>query len=333
MRRLFDTIEKVAEENSGTVLIQGETGSGKELVARAVHALGPRKENNFVPINCGAIPDDLLESELFGYVKGAFTGANNNKIGRIQHAEGGTLFLDEIGEMKPALQVKLLRVLQERKFEPLGGVKSVSFNVRVIAATHRDLEKAVAEGKFREDLYYRLSVLPLHIPPLRERKEDIPLLLEKFIQVFNRERKNVFLGFVPRALTALHDYPWPGNVRELENLVQRMAILHGGSTATLQDLPEKYVTQRSYPPPLESAHAEPAEPCQLPGIYHLKKGLNVDFNSLIEGYEKHLILESLKVTGGNKKEAALLLSLKRTTLLEKIKKNCSILQSSKALHN
>jgi DNA-binding NtrC family response regulator len=317
MRRLFDIIEKVAEDDRSTVLIQGETGTGKELVARAIHGRGPRQGKNLVPVNCAAIPDELLESELFGYVKGAFTGATASKIGRVQYADGGTLFLDEIGDMKPSLQAKLLRVLQEKEFEPLGGVKPVPVDVRVIAATHRDLEKAVADGTFREDLYYRLSVMPLHIPPLRERKEDIQLLIDKFVQAFNRNRQNAFLGFEPKALEGLTSYAWPGNVRELENLVQRMAILHGGAMATLQDLPEKYVAHMGRPAPATPASEGHSVP---PEVYLLQQGGRIDFNALVEEFEARLILQALEVTGGNKKEAALLLSLNRTTLLEKIKK-------------
>lgn len=317
MKKLFDIIGKVAEDDCSTVLILGETGTGKELVARAVHSRSARQRKNFVPVNCAAIPDELLESELFGYVKGAFTGATASKIGRVQYADGGTLFLDEIGDMKPSLQAKLLRVLQEREFEPLGAVKAVPVNIRVVAATHRNLEKSVADGTFREDLYYRLSVLPLQIPPLRERKEDIPLLIEKFVQVFNRTRRNAFLGFEPRALEMLVNYSWPGNVRELENLVQRMGILHSGVMATLHDLPEKNLTtvdRAAAVFPVLGEHPALAE------LDLLRNGLKIDFNVLVKEFEARLILQALETTGGNKKEAALLLSLNRTTLLEKLKK-------------
>lgn len=317
MRKLFNVIEKVAEDDTSTVLVQGETGTGKEMVARAIHGRGPRQAKNFVPVNCAAIPDELLESELFGYVKGAFTGATSSKVGRVQFANGGTLFLDEIGDMKPSLQAKLLRVLQEKEFEPLGGVKPVSVDVRVIAATHRNLEKAVEEGTFREDLFYRLSVFPLHIPPLRERKEDIPLLIEKFVQVFNRKKPNPFRGFAQGAIEALVEHSWPGNVRELENLVQRMAILHGGASATLKDLPTKYSTQKVRPsqaPHVRVDHSESSE------VHLLQRGEKVDFNALIEEYESRLICQALEASNGNKKEAAILLGLNRTTLLEKIKR-------------
>ncbi len=313
MKRLFNLLEKVAVDGESNVLIHGESGTGKELVARATHGLSPRKGKNLVPVNCAAIPDDLLESELFGYIKGAFTGANQAKMGRIQYADGGTLFLDEIGDMKPALQAKLLRVIQEREFEPVGGVKPISVDVRIVAATHRDLEKAVEEGTFREDLYYRLSVVPLVIPPLRERKEDIPVLIDKFVQVFNRGKKNALKGFSLDAMAALIEYPWPGNVRELENLVQRMAILHSGEVVTVATLPEKYQGEHGC---REDADEDMSSADLLAGL----EDDNFDFNALVSDFEDRLILRALAKTGGNKKEAAKLLNLKRTTLIEKIKK-------------
>ncbi len=337
MQKLFGMLDKVAEDAQSTVLVYGESGTGKELVARAIHAHSPRRGKNFVPVNCAAIPDELLESELFGYVKGAFTGATQSKVGRIQYAEGGTLFLDEIGDMKPTLQAKLLRVLQEKEFEPVGGVKPVPADVRVVAATHRNLERLVADGGFREDLYYRLSVVPITIPPLRQRVEDIPLLIEKFIQVFNRNKKQPLKGFTPSALQALVEYPWPGNVRELENLVQRMAILCGGMEVDLEELPEKY---RAY---LEDEEADFESTPAGVSIQERMAGLataggeggavitpaaeslpwqkeGVDFNALISDFEDRLIVQAMTVADGNKKEAARLLGLKRTTLIEKIKK-------------
>ncbi len=315
MAQLFDITERVAEDGESTVLIQGESGTGKELVAKAVHAFSPRSGKNFVPLNCAAIPDDLLESELFGYVKGAFTGATQSKPGRIQYAEGGTLFLDEIGDMKPALQAKLLRVLQEREYEPVGGVKPVKADVRIVAATHRHLEEAVSRGSFREDLFYRLSVVPLRIPPLRERREDIPLLVEKFMQVYNRGKKTGLTGFSADAMAALKSYAWPGNVRELENLIQRLAILHTEGIVKAADLPEKYreaLGEQNVEPAESETRVETAEPLTLES--------KADFNALVSDFEDRLILQALSRTGGNKKEAAALLNLKRTTLLEKIKK-------------
>jgi transcriptional regulator with PAS, ATPase and Fis domain len=333
MQRLFGLISKLAEDDLSTVLIQGESGTGKELVARAIHAHSPRSTNHFVPVNCAAIPDDLLESELFGYIKGAFTGATGSKIGRIEYANGGSLFLDEIGDMKPVLQAKLLRVLQEREFEPVGGLKPIPVDVRVIAATHCNLEQMVAEGRFREDLYYRLNVIPVSIPPLRERSEDIPLLIDFFIKSIGRTKKNPLLGFEQAALQALTHFPWRGNVRELENLVQHMTILHGGSLVGYQDLPDKY---RNGPPPTAlSSQPRPSQalddvsrPEQLllfsatppPAASEIWPESGIDFNTLVNDFETQLIVQALKLTQGNKKEAARLLNLKRTTLLEKIKK-------------
>lgn len=332
MRRLFRLIAKLAEDDLSTVLIQGESGTGKELVAKAIHAHSPRAPHHFVPVNCAAIPDDLLESELFGYTKGAFTGATSAKVGRIEYANGGSLFLDEIGDMKPVLQAKLLRVLQEREFEPVGGLKPIPVDVRVIAATHCNLEEMVAEGRFREDLYYRLNVIPVAIPPLRQRQQDIPLLIDHFIQTIGRNRKSPLLGFDDAAVQALTAFPWRGNVRELENLVQHMTILHGGARVGYGDLPEKYRQGMPPPPPPPTAKIQPPlddvsrpEQALLVGsapqvpqeVWHDN---GIDFNALVNDFETQLIIQALKMTQGNKKEAARLLNLKRTTLLEKIKK-------------
>ncbi len=316
MQNLFYLISKVADDDISTVLIHGESGTGKELVAQAIHAHSPRKGKNLVPVNCTAIPDELLESELFGYVKGAFTGATKSKMGRIQYADGGTLFLDEIGDMKPSLQAKLLRVLQEKEFEPVGGLKPIPANVRIIAATHCDLEDKVASGNFREDLFYRLSVVPINIPPLRERKPDIPILINKFVQIFNRNKKKPLQGFESETIEQMQEYPWRGNVRELENLVQHMSILHGGKKVALTDLPPKYTAHidniTTEPDPVSS---------EIQHDQELELDENgIDFNTLVDNYERKLILQALEVSKGNKKEAAKLLNLKRTTLLEKIKK-------------
>ena len=329
MRQLFGLIEKLAEDDLSTVLIQGESGTGKELVAKAIHRNSPRGGNNFVPVNCAAIPDDLLESELFGYTKGAFTGATMAKIGRIEYANGGSLFLDEIGDMKPTLQAKLLRVLQEREFEPVGGLKPIPVDVRIIAATHRNLEEMVAEGRFREDLYYRLSVIPVNIPPLRERTGDIPLLIDHFIRALGRNRKKPLVGFDLVAMRALAAFPWRGNVRELENLVQHMTILHGGSQVGYTDLPEKF--RNGAPLPADQVPSATgvdltrpeqnllfATTAAVPEEHWPETG--IDFNALVNDFETQLIVQALKLTQGNKKEAARLLNLKRTTLLEKIKK-------------
>jgi DNA-binding NtrC family response regulator len=329
MQDLFQLADKVARHTT-TVLITGESGTGKELVAKAIHARSPRAANNFVPVNCAAIPDELLESELFGHTKGAFTGAANSKIGRIEYADGGSLFLDEIGDMKPVLQAKLLRVLQEREFEPVGGLKPVPVDVRVIAATHCNLEKMVEEGLFREDLYYRLSVIPVNIPPLRERKEDLPLLINHFIKNIGKHRKKALLGFDRQAMQALFSCSWRGNVRELENLVQHMTVLYGGAEVRLTDLPEKYQFETEDQPlqsPCHNHFGAPPGPEQLtlfssalPPDDEIWPNDGVDFKALVNEFENRLILQALQMTEGNKKEAARILNLKRTTLLEKIKK-------------
>jgi len=300
--RVMELIERVSDSDS-TVLITGDSGTGKELVAKAIHFNSPRAGRAFVPINCGAIPGELLESELFGHVKGAFTGAIANRVGRFEMADGGTLFLDEIGDMSPNLQVKLLRVLQEKKFEPVGSTKTVSSNVRVIAATNANLERAVQEGRFREDLYYRLNVIPIRIPSLRERKSDIPLLLHHFIESFNKMRNRSISGVTPDAMNQLMNHDWPGNIRELENLIERIAILKGTGLIDTMDLPERYG---------QSQNATLAGP-EVP-----ESGL--DFNSAVDAYENALIMRALEKTGWNRNQAALLLRLNRTTLVEKIKK-------------
>jgi PAS domain S-box-containing protein len=224
MRRIFEVLPQVSASDA-TVLILGDTGTGKELLARAIHNLSPRQNKPFVPVNCGALPDTLLESELFGYVKGAFTGASKDKPGRFALAEGGTVFLDEIGDISPALQVRLLRVLQEKTYEPLGGTRVLHANVRIVAATHRDLAAQIRKGVFREDLYYRLNVVKLDLPPLRKRKEDIPLLVEHFVARFNRRQGKTVVGVAPDVMSLLMAHNYPGNVRELENIIERAFVL------------------------------------------------------------------------------------------------------------
>jgi len=336
MRQLFDIIGRVAEDDFSTVLIRGESGTGKELVAKAIHAKSSRRRYNFVPVNCAAIPDELLESELFGHLKGSFTGAGQNKTGRIQYADNGTLFLDEIGDMKPNLQAKLLRVLQEREFEPVGSLKATPVNTRIVAATHCDLEQLVSEGSFREDLYYRLSVIPLQVPPLRERSSDIPLLLDRFIEQYTIRRGREKVTFSTEAIDVLINHPWHGNVRELENVVQHMSILYSGKRIQPHHLPPKFTVrlkerQAITPSIAASSHqvsandisAERADLFSLsnpptPSVSFDSGPIN--FNQLINEFETELIIEALKFTAGNKKEASRMLGLKRTTLLEKIKK-------------
>lgn len=307
MLSLFDMIEKIAE-SSATVLIQGESGTGKELAAQAIHQLSNRNSRNFVPVNCAAIPDELLESELFGHVKGSFTGAYANRAGRFEMADKGTLFLDEIGDMKPNLQVKILRVLQSKEFEPVGASKAQKVDARIIAATNKDLEKLVASGDFREDLFYRLSVIPITIPPLRERKDDIPLLIHNFLIRFNSDRKHAVKGFSRDALDILCNYGWPGNVRELENLVERLVILKDAGLLTPDDLPEKYLSSQAQ-----------TQTLPLMATDGLPEG-GICLNTAVDAFENNLIQQALTRTKGNKKEAATLLNLKRTTLIEKLKK-------------
>jgi transcriptional regulator with GAF, ATPase, and Fis domain len=262
-------------------------------------------------VNCAAIPDDLLESELFGHVKGSFTGAYANRAGRFEMADKGTLFLDEIGDMKANLQVKLLRVLQSREFEPVGSTKSQKVDVRIIAATNKNLEEMVVAKEFREDLYYRLSVIPINIPPLRDRRDDIPLLIHNFLSRFNSDKKHAVQGFSRECLDTLCAYDWPGNVRELENLVERMVILKDSGVISSDDLPEKYLSGRGAVIPVK-AFSLPEDPV------FAEHGICL--NSAVDMFENRLIHQALVRSKGNKKEAAALLNLKRTTLIEKLKK-------------
>lgn len=303
IHKVCHLIEKVAPSDS-TILILGESGTGKELVARTIHFNSYRKNKPLVPINCGAIPETLLESELFGHEKGAFTGASYTRIGRFELADGGTVFLDEIGEMSPTLQVKLLRILQNKEFERVGGTKTIKVDVRIIAATNIDLEQAVGSGKFREDLYYRLNVIPIYIPPLRERTDDIPLLLEHFLSYFNRTKKRNVKGFSPEAMKILIEYRWPGNIRELENLVERMVILKGEGIITPEDLPEKFLEFRK----------------ERTLISFTIPDSGINLKNVVEEFENNLIVQALQKAQGVKNKAAQLLSLNRTTLVEKLKK-------------
>jgi two-component system response regulator PilR (NtrC family) len=304
MRDLFELLETVAATSS-TVLITGETGTGKELAARAIHHNSPRRANRFVAINCSAIPETLLEAELFGHVRGAFTGAVGARQGRLEQAHKGTLFLDEVGTMSPALQAKLLRVLQEREFERVGDSHTIKIDVRVIAATHSDLGKLVAEGLFREDLFYRLNVIPVQLPPLRDRRDDVPLLVQHFLQKLSAGSGHETVTVSQEALRRLMAYPWPGNVRQLENALERaIAFSHGRSQIDLQDLAPEIQNQ---PAPTDSSE-----------VWFPDAGL--DFESYIEAVELSLIRRSLERTSGNKRQAAKLLNLKRTTFIEKLKR-------------
>jgi len=299
MRTIFRTIEKVADYKT-TVLLHGESGTGKELIARALHYNSVRAHKPFVAVNCGAIPANLLESELFGHLRGAFTDATHTKKGLFLEADGGTLFLDEIGELPVSLQVKLLRVLQEEEVRPVGGARPKSVDVRIVAATLHDLGKRVSEGQFREDLYYRLNVLPLRIPPLRERREDIPLLVEHFLETHN-ERLNTEVEEVdPGALRLLMDHAWPGNVRELENTVERAIVLAEGSVVTIEGLPERIREQR-----------DRVRPAVL--------GRTLSIKAAMRAIEEELIRRALTKTGGNRTAASKLLEISHRALLYKIK--------------
>ena len=303
IQKVFELIEKVADTDS-TVLITGESGTGKELIAKAIHYNSYRRDNPMVVINCGAIPEELLESELFGHEKGAFTGAHKMRVGRFELANGGTIFLDEIGDMSPNLQVKLLRVLQEQKFERVGGTRTLEIDVRIIAATNKNLINAVNRSIFRQDLYYRLNVIPIKVPPLRHRKSDIPLLIDFFFKRIDPRKRNGISGFSSEAGDALVAYDWPGNVRELENMVERMSILANGDQVELEDIPESIKGK--------GAKIEAVE-VTIP-----KDG--IVFDQAVEEYEKKLILEALNETNWVKTKAAKLLNINRTTLIEKMKK-------------
>ena len=315
--RVRRMIEQVASSDAN-VLILGESGTGKEVVARKLHYFSDRRDKPFVPINCGAIPSELLESELFGHEKGAFTGAISTRQGRFELAEGGTLFLDEIGDMSLHMQVKLLRVLQERVFERVGSNRSIRTDVRIIAATHRDLEGAIADGKFREDLFYRLNVFPIDMPPLRERREDVPLLIEELALRYRNE-KRVSMHLTPAAINVLCQYSWPGNVRELANLVERLTILFPNGTVDVQDLPRKY-TEHADLTAIASTAGSNIEvlphPSSLPRLP--REGL--DIKEHLNNLEYVLIKQALDEAGGVVAHAAERLRLRRTTLVEKLRK-------------
>jgi transcriptional regulator with GAF, ATPase, and Fis domain len=293
----------VADTDS-TVLISGESGTGKELIARALHYNSRRADRTLVTVNCGAIPEELLESELFGHVKGAFTNATHNREGRFAMADGGTIFLDEIGDMSPNLQVKLLRVLQERTFEPVGSSRTQRVDVRIIAATHQDLPRLIEENRFREDLFYRLNVFPITMPPLRARRDDVPLLVHHFLDIATQERGSRVDSISDAAMECLVAYDWPGNIRELENTVERLAILASGSEIVVDDLPDPL---RGAAPPGGTV----TQPLPADGI---------SLNAAVDRLERELISQALERTQWNKNRAAQLLGLNRTTLLEKIKK-------------
>ncbi len=308
-------IEQVANTEA-SVLILGESGTGKEVIARNIHAHSDRRNKPFVPINCGAIPSELLESELFGHEKGAFTGAISARKGRFELAEGGVIFLDEIGDMPLAMQVKLLRVLQERTYEKVGSNRSNRTDVRIIAATHRPLEKMIEEGTFREDLYYRLNVFPIEVPPLRERPEDVPLLIDELIQRIEREKRGS-VRLTPKAKQMLARYDWPGNVRELANLIERLAILHPHDVVDVRDLPARYLSDEASQ---QIAGQVEAAPAAVPVSPQSLPGEGIDLKQYLADIEVAMIEQALDETGYVVARAANLLGMRRTTLVEKMRK-------------
>ncbi|MBF0469037.1 MAG: sigma-54-dependent Fis family transcriptional regulator [Desulfamplus sp.] len=303
--KVINTIRKVSVSDA-SVLITGESGTGKELVARAIHNNSYRNREPMVVINCGAIPGELLESELFGHEKGAFTGAHKARVGRFELADKGTVFLDEIGDMSPDLQVKLLRALQERKIERVGGIETTDIDIRVLSATNKDLAASITQGTFREDLFYRLNVIPLHVPPLRDRIEDLSILIDHFqekiaLRMHGYNKKK----FTEESIDRLSRYSWPGNIRELENLVERLSVMVESDVVMPSDLPE-YITRNS----------SVADTTSVSGVFQSGTG----FNEAVEQYQKSLILYALEQTHWIKARAAELLKMNRTTLVEKIKK-------------
>jgi transcriptional regulator with GAF, ATPase, and Fis domain len=304
MKRIFRIVEKVASSDT-TIMLTGETGSGKGVIARAIHECSPRHAKPLIQINCGATPEGLLESEFFGYRRGAFTGAVADKPGKFEVANGGTIFLDEIGDMSADLQVKVLRVLEEGEFERVGGHETIKVDARIIAATHRDLEEEVQKGNFREDLFYRLYVIPIMLPSLRERKTDIPFLVSHFLEEYAQKNHKTPMKVAADAMQAMVNYSWYGNVRELRNLVERIVVLKDGDTLLLEDLPEKIRMSE------ETTGRGRERPAAENGI---------SFQTAVSEFEKALILSALEKTNWVKNRAADLLKIKRTTLVEKIKR-------------
>lgn len=311
MREVFNLVYKLSKVDT-TVLVRGENGTGKELVARAIHFNSPRKSGTFVAINCGAIPENLMESELFGHEKGAFTGAVERKIGKFQLANNGTLFLDEIGELKPEMQVKLLRVLQEKKFTPVGSNREVKTSARIIAATNRNLEKMMEEGQFREDLFYRLNVMPIFMPPLRDRIDDLEALTMHFVRKFSRTHASAIQGVDPMALEMLKKYRWPGNIRELENVVERAFIVESSDRITVSAIPEN----------VRDSLQKSAERTTMDLDNHSShlSASNMDFDAFKEEMEKEFIISALKVNKGKINQTVAQANIPKNTLLRKIRK-------------
>ena len=328
MKKIFGIIERLARTDTA-VLIRGESGTGKELVAQSLHYNGPRKDNRFVAVNCSAIPETLMESEFFGHEKGAFTGADSRKIGKFQYAEGGTLFLDEIGEIPASMQVKLLRVLQEKKFTPVGSNREIEMNVRIVAATNRNLESMIKDGSFREDLFYRLNVLPIVLPPLRDRKNDIESLSKYFIEKFNLRYKKQIQGIDADALLLLKTHRWPGNIRELENVLEHAFVLESGNLISSESLPEKIQAllpdsaDSDMDPDLDAAligleaGSVPMEGEAMSFRMSIQK---FDFQASKEEFEKQFLINALKAFRGKINQTAIHANIPKKTLLRKLEK-------------
>lgn len=314
MKKIFNIIYKLAKVDT-SVLIRGDSGTGKELVARALHYNSSRKDEKLIPINCSAISETLFESELFGHERGAFTGADQRQIGRFQYAEGGTLFLDEIGDLSPSMQVKLLRVLQERKFTPVGSSREIEMNVRIIAATNRNLEEMIQKGTFREDLFYRLNVIPIYLPPLKERKDDIENLVNYFIRRFAQKHKKSIFGITVQAMEKLSAHHWPGNIRELENTIEHAFVIESGDKLSAKSLPAHFNAFKlgnnlnSAAPIIDSSSALSVEDADL-----------LDYNRFKEEFEREFIIRALKTFKGRINQTALHAKIPKKTLLRKLEK-------------
>ena len=340
MKRIFSVIDKLSRVDTA-VLIRGESGTGKELVAQALHFNSPRKDNRFVTVNCSAIPETLIESELFGHEKGSFTGADSRKIGKFQYADGGTLFLDEIGDVSPAMQVKLLRVLQEKKFTPVGANREVEVDVRIVAASNRIFEDMIKKGEFREDLFYRLNVLPIHLPPLRERKNDIEVLASYFIDKFNQQHRKEITGIKADAMELLKSHTWPGNIRELENVIEHAFVIETGNEISIESLPDSCCKGRRMAgaslvkeddsivdASLDDNDGESALVALASGPISgvvIQKGFKLDINRLDfqankEEFERQFLISALKAFKGRINQTALHANIPKKTLLRKLEK-------------
>jgi transcriptional regulator with PAS, ATPase and Fis domain len=306
MQRIFSIITKLCRVDTA-VLIRGESGTGKELVAQALHHNSTRKDQRFVTVNCSAVPENLIESEFFGHEKGAFTGADSRKIGMFQYADGGTLFLDEIGDISPAMQVKLLRALQEKRFTPVGSNREIEVNVRIVAATNRNLEQMIRDGQFREDLFYRLNVLPIVLPPLRERKNDLEPLTDHFVAKFNSRHGRSVQGFTPEALEVLRNHSWPGNIRELENVVEHAFVIEASDLIAWDSLPTSVrLGQPKVTTPTDDTRVSVSVP--------------LDFQSSKEAFEREFLIQALKKFKGRINQTALQANIPKKTLLRKLEK-------------